>query len=128
MEFVSKLGYYKIPGGGIEKDETRIEACKRELYEETGCEIKITSELGSVEEYRSEFNFFQTSYCYLGKVVKKGTPHFGPGEIADGMTLVWLSLDDAIAKVKGSNTDDYESKFIQERDLKLLEEAKRTLS
>lgn len=67
--FVSKFNYHKLPGGGIEKDETIKEACEREMLEETGCYVKITEELGKVTEYRSEFNLYQTSYCYLGEVL-----------------------------------------------------------
>ncbi len=32
-------GYYELPGGGIDKDETFYEAVKREVLEETGLEV-----------------------------------------------------------------------------------------
>ena len=32
---------YKLPGGGIENDETPEEAFKREVLEETGCIVEI---------------------------------------------------------------------------------------
>ena len=31
--FASKMNYHKIPGGGIEKGENKIEALTREIYE-----------------------------------------------------------------------------------------------
>lgn len=34
-----RVGYYDVPGGEIEKDETSIEAVKREFLEETGVEV-----------------------------------------------------------------------------------------
>ena len=37
---VEKIGYYDLPGGQIEKGETALEACIREMKEETGLEVK----------------------------------------------------------------------------------------
>ena len=80
--FASKMNYHKIPGGGIEKGENKTQALAREIYEETGCVAKIEGELGKITEYRSEFKWFQfqTSFCYFGRVVSKGNPHFDAGE------------------------------------------------
>ena len=50
------LEYYAIPGGGIEKDETKEEACLRELFEETSIKTNIITYLES-EEY-------DTGICY----------------------------------------------------------------
>ncbi len=57
--FASKMNYHKIPGGGIEKGELKIEALIREIYEESGCVAKIEKELGKITEYRSKFEWFQ---------------------------------------------------------------------
>ena len=35
----SNLGYYKFPGGGIEKNESKKEALIREVLEETGLQV-----------------------------------------------------------------------------------------
>lgn len=128
LEYVSKFDFYKLPGGGIEKGEDEITACKREMKEETGCDIEIVKEIGKVEEYRSKFHLYQTSYCYLGKITSKGTPHWEPGEIEDGHQLVWMTLSQAIETIRGGKTSDYEGKFIQTRDLVLLKEAERIIS
>ena len=52
---------YKLPGGGIENDETPEEAFKREVLEETGCIVEIIEELGITEEYKCQSNFKQIS-------------------------------------------------------------------
>jgi 8-oxo-dGTP diphosphatase len=124
--FVSKSNYHKLPGGGIEKGESKIEACKREMLEETGCDVEIGKEVGMVTEYRSFFdNLFQTSYCYIGKIIKKGISNLEQSEIDEGFKLVWFSLDDAITQIKNDKPTNYEGKFIQERDLRFLEETEK---
>lgn len=52
---------YKLPGGGLEGDETLEEAFKREVLEETGCEVEIIKKLGITEEYKTLTKFKQIS-------------------------------------------------------------------
>ena len=127
--FASKMNYHKIPGGGIEKGENKIEALVREIYEESGCKVKIDGEVGRITEYRSKFKWFQfqTSYCYFGKVVSKGEPHFDKGEVREGFGLSWSTLGDAIEILKNDKPKDYEGWFIQQRDLTFLEEARKLI-
>lgn len=61
---------YKLPGGGIEEKEDKIEAFKREVLEETGCFVEITNYLGIIIEEKSLTNFKQISYVYTAKVIK----------------------------------------------------------
>ena len=42
---VTKDGYHKIPGGGVENGENEKDALCREALEEAGCEVKINGEL-----------------------------------------------------------------------------------
>ncbi|MBQ3161735.1 MAG: NUDIX domain-containing protein [Oscillospiraceae bacterium] len=70
-----KEGYYKFPGGGIEKNESHIEALIRETLEETGLSIIPESirEYGfTCEKRKSTYDFdeifIQNSYYYFAEV------------------------------------------------------------
>ena len=120
----TKNHYYKLPGGGIESGETKEFALERECKEEIGCKIKILAEVGSVLEYRKQFNLKQVSYCYIAQLVgEKGFPKLEQDEIEEGFETVWLPLKDALAKVKGSEIFVYEAQYMVTRDTALLEMA-----
>jgi len=126
---VSKLGFYKLPGGGVDEGETIEQALKRECLEEIGCNVEKYAELGRVVEYRNKFVIKQESFCYLAKVVgKKGNPNFMQDEIEDGFKVVWTELDKAINLVAGGKPTSYDGPFIIIRDLAFLNKAKEILS
>lgn len=125
---VSKHGYHKLPGGGIDAGEHMKQAVERELMEEVGCKAEIITELGIVVEYRNydDDGLKQTSYCYLAKQVgKQITSALEEGELAEGMFEVKAkSIDDAIQLLANDNPDNLEGKFIQKRDIAFLIAAK----
>jgi 8-oxo-dGTP diphosphatase len=126
----SNKNEYKLPGGGVEEGEDVEIALRRECLEETGCNIEIVKELCTIDEHRENYNFTQTSYVYVTKVVgEPGKLHLTEKEIAEGGRLIWVTpqegyelIKDCINNLHPSIYEDvYTSKFVVLRDRKILE-------
>ncbi len=125
--FVTKFNYHKLPGGGIDDGEDKIQALVRECLEEVGSVIKVNGEIGKITEFRSRWDLKQISYCYHGKIISKGNPNFTEKELNQGFKIMWFSLKDAISKIENDSPENYEGSFIQERDLMFLRRAEQIL-
>ena len=121
---------YKLPGGGIDEGETPKEAFKREALEETGCQIQIIKELGTIEEHKSLENFKQISYLFVAKVVKDSHKlNLTEKEKDEGARLLWVDEQEALnlvtncfEQLKESKYENlYHSKFIAMRDRYIIE-------
>ena len=99
----SKNKDYKLPGGGIKKDEGHMEALKREIVEETGyvCS-KINEQVGIVTEkskdrYVNDRIFKMISYYYVAEVSNIRKPQkLDPYEAKLEFKPEWVDIDDAI--------------------------------
>lgn len=124
LQWIGKYGFYKLPGGGVDEGEEHIEALRREIREEVGCEINIVKEVGQIIEYRDEINLRQVSLCYLVDVVGDvGVPEFTPEEIEEETESLWVEPQEALRLIKESKPDIYVGKFCVIRDAILLEAA-----
>lgn len=119
----AKLHLHKLPGGGIERTESVIEGLHREILEETGCKITQIRELGITVEYRDAIEMLQISYTFTGNVQDNVvTPNFTQKELNEGFQLVWLTVAETIDVMKKEDSPStYAGKFIQARDLAILE-------
>ncbi len=121
---------YKLPGGGRESNETPTETFTREILEETGCEVKDVTELGIIEEYKTQNNFKQISSVFIAKC-KNDTNQLNltEKEKDEGGQLLWMPLEEALQKMRDCLNfiipSKYESvyitKFIVYRDIKIIE-------
>lgn len=126
----SNKNEYKLPGGGIDENEDPKYAFKREALEETGCEIEILDELGTIEEHKSLDNFKQKSFLFVAKVINDtGNLHLTQKEKDEGAKLLWVKPEEGLELIKGclDNLKEskyenlYHSKFIVKRDITILE-------
>lgn len=92
-------GYYTLPGGGVELEETFEQGIIRECEEEIGCDVQIVKYIGTTFEYRKDEGFISESSGYILNVVgAKGSPKFiGDETDAEKNSVVeWITIDDAI--------------------------------
>ena len=126
----SNKNEYKLPGGGLEGEEKPEEAFKREVLEETGCEVEIIKCLGTTEEYKSLKNFKQISYVFIGKVLKDTQKlNITEKEKDEGAKLLWEDpkyalnfITECYENLIASKYESvYATKFVVLRDRKILE-------
>jgi len=124
--FASKKNYHTLPGGGIKEGENVEEALRRECREEIGCEIKITGEVGRIIEHRIKQKKKKESLCYLTEVIgSKGEPSFTEREKELEFLILWVSMDEAIKILEEEKPEDYQGKFILDRELSFLREVQK---
>jgi len=138
LMFTQRYNDYSLPGGGVDDDESLIEGVKRELAEETGAQaITNIQPFGLYEEYRphQSTKHFPTctimhmlSYCYTCEIATElGEKKLEDYEIKNGMSVGWVSIDDAIAHNKNTMKNDVKQGLSIQRETYLLATIKATL-
>jgi 8-oxo-dGTP pyrophosphatase MutT (NUDIX family) len=126
------FGEYKFPGGGVQDQESHLDALIRETIEETGLVIKASSvkPYGYMKEKRrSTMNtddmFEMDSFYYVCEVEDHSlNTHMDDYEIEYGYQLEYVTIEDAIAhNVQALKHQDIAT-WIQ-RELKVLELLKK---
>ena len=120
--------YYKFPGGGIDKDESNIDALIRETKEEAGLNIILSSikEYGYVHRIQKAKDkdysmFIQDNYYYLCEVEDNIiNQHLDDYEQEEQFTLELINPRDAINSNRNKDHGP-KNKDMIEREAKVLE-------
>lgn len=131
MIYMARNKCYKLPGGGIEKEETSEEAFIREIIEETGYQVEIIKTLGYVEEHKARNNFMQRSFCYLARITSNENmkTSLSKNEKALGFQFHWMELEEARRAMNQSvrRCKEYTMRFVLLRDKQIIDEAIRQI-
>ncbi len=127
--FTKRYNDYNFPGGGVDPNEDLITGLKRELAEETGAKnIEIIEEFGFIDEYRPHYKpeydlIHMESYFYLCKIDEDlNNTKLEDYEVANGMTPVWVDIEEAIRHNKEVMANQESSMgFSIERETLVLE-------
>ena len=90
----TRSGWWLIPGGGLEKDETPEECCIREVEEETGFIVCPVRQFLTLYEYYEEYCYI--SYYFICEVTGRGQMHLTEAEANRGVEPQWLPLQEAV--------------------------------
>ncbi len=89
-----KTGWYLIPGGGLEGDETPEACCIRELEEETGFLVSPTECFLTLKEYYGDWCYI--SHFFRCEITGRGVQNLTELEESRGSGPKWVELDKAL--------------------------------
>ena len=90
----TKSGWWLVPGGGIEEDETPEQCCIRETEEETGLIVRPLQHFLTLYEYYEEYRYI--SYYFVCEVTGKGQMNLTEAEKNRGLEPRWLPVQEAV--------------------------------
>ena len=87
-------GWWLVPGGGLEADETPAECCVRETEEETGCIVRPLRQFLTMKEYYEEVLY--VSHYFVCEVTGAGRMRLTDAEKRRGLEPEWIPLAQAV--------------------------------
>ena len=87
-------GWWLIPGGGMEENETPEECCVRETEEETGYIVQPQRQCLTLYEYYEEYRYI--SRYFICRVTGMGRMRLTEAERRRGLIPEWLPLEEAV--------------------------------
>ncbi|QHT62354.1 NUDIX domain-containing protein [Paenibacillus lycopersici] len=130
MMYMARPALYKLPGGGMEANETPETAFLREVREETGYDAEILEQIGYIEEHKKRNQYMQLSYCYIARASQANETELTPNEKRLGMSVRWMTMEQALKAMDAgiAACADYSTNFMLLRDKLILEEAARHIA
>ena len=86
-------GWWLIPGGGTEADETPEACCVRETEEETGMIVRPVRQFLTLYEYYEEYRYI--SHYFVCEIISRGQMRLTDAETRRGLEPRWLPLQEA---------------------------------
>lgn len=125
--FDDKFGhrdYYETPGGGVQPGETLEQGLIRECEEELGLKVSITRPIGIIKDFYNLIQRENHNHYFMAKVIGPGTLAREEKEKAMIQTIVWLTLDEAIARYRAM-TQEPLARLVRQRELPVLLEVQK---
>lgn len=88
-------GWYLIPGGGLEGEESAQDCCIREMQEETGWQVNPKECFLTLKESYGDWCYI--SHYFLCEPISQGSPQLTSLEAERGLTLEWVDFSQAQA-------------------------------
>lgn len=102
-------GWYLIPGGGLEGNESIGECCAREVLEETGYLINPEECFLTLRECYGDWCYI--SHYFRCTLLGQGEQHLTELEASRGLVAEWVAPENALAIfAEHVNLDHYEEK------------------
>lgn len=113
---------HSLPGGGVEGNEDIVDALRREVFEETGCNCDRIEPLGYVEENRAHQDYTTISYYFIVDTHSAPSqPALTDDEKENGTTVEWRPFDEVCRCITAPVHTTTQRKFLQARDSAALE-------
>ena len=118
--------YYETPGGGVKDGESLIDACSREIKEETGYTSILIDEIGYVIDYYNLIKRKNITYYFLFKDKSKGDKSLEEYETHLMKEIKFYPIDECI-KLYEINDSSKVGRIVKNRELQILFEAKKMI-